>query len=62
MSDNVVIRLDETGTPSVVGPFATIDEATAFANDLRARWDEDEIGKVKIAGMSPIPDWWKWEA
>lgn len=61
MGNNVVVRIDNTGTPSVIGPFETVEECIAFANDLRAKWDGDKAGKVKIAELKPIPDSWKWE-
>lgn len=51
-----VIVTDETGTPSVIGPFNTVDDAADFANSVNFFFDDD--GKCKVGLLNPIPENW----
>lgn len=58
MEQHCVVFIDKHGTPSVKGPFDTIDLATSYARHMQIEhgYDEDSKTIIKIAGLTPVSD------
>lgn len=54
---HVVVFIDVTGTPSVKGPFATLNLATQYASHMqKEHYFGDEKTRIKIAGLTSVSE------
>lgn len=60
MSDAVAVFIDDHGTPSVVGPFDTLDDAAVYAKAYAIEEMDSKSRRItKIASIHPPEHNWK---